>query len=111
MHVSEESLGDVLILKFEGRVDAFSASGLKERVKSLIKDGRLKVVFDLGKVDFIDSSGLGGLVAALRSMNKAGGDIKVAALQDRVRAIFELIRLHLVFEIFDDSVGAAESFS
>jgi len=51
-----------------------------------------------------------GLVSSLRTVNRLGGDIKIAALRDQVRAIFELTRLHCIFGIYEDRTAAAMSF-
>ena len=110
MEIREEKVNDVEVLKLEGRLDASSAKDVKEKVALLTKENRVKLVIDMGGIDFIDSSGLGSLVSSLRSVNKLGGDIKVSALQDQVRAIFELTRLHRIFGIYDDSNAAAMSF-
>lgn len=110
MEIFEEKIESVDILKLRGRLDASSAKDVKEKVGSLNKIKPAKIIIDLAEIDFIDSSGLGSLVASLRSVNKLGGDIKIASLQDPVRAIFELTRLHRVFEIFDDRDAAAKSF-
>jgi anti-sigma B factor antagonist len=110
MEILEERSDNIVVLKLSGRLDATTAKDVKERVGEIIKNNNVNLVIDMGGVDFIDSSGLGVLVASLRSVNKVGGDIKIAALQDQVRAIFELTRLHRLFEIFDDSSTAVESF-
>jgi len=107
MEIREERINDVEVLKLEGRLDASSAKDIKEKVASLTKEN---LVIDMEGIDFIDSSGLGSLVSSLRSVNKLGGDIKISALQDQVRAIFELTRLHRIFGIYDDSDAAAMSF-
>lgn len=101
---------DVMVLKLKGRLDATNATDLKDKVKDCLKKGHIRIVVDLAEIEFVDSSGLGSLVACLRTVNKAGGDIKIAAVQDRVRAVFELIRLHHVFDIFEDSDAASRSF-
>lgn len=110
MEILEERIDSIDVLKLEGRLDASSGKDIKEKVSALAKEKRVNLVIDIGAVDFIDSSGLGSLVASLRSVNKLGGDIKIASLQNPVRAIFELTRLHRIFEIFDDSTAAAKSF-
>ena len=111
MEMVDGMIGDITELKLRGRLDSTSAGDLKEKVKSCIKAGQVRMIVEMSGVDFVDSSGLGSLVACLRSVNKAGGDIKIASLQDRVRVVFELIRLHHIFEIYDDSTTAAKSFS
>ena len=110
MEIQEEKINDVDVLKLEGRLDASSAKNIKAKVDSLTKENRVKLVIDMGAVDFIDSSGLGSLVSSLRSVNKLGGDIRISALQDQVRAIFELTRLHRIFGIYEESDAAAKSF-
>jgi anti-sigma B factor antagonist len=110
MEIREEKINDVEVLKLEGRLDASSAKDIKEKVELLTEKNRVKLVLDMGGVDFIDSSGLGSLISVLRSVNKLGGDIKISALQNQVRAIFELTRLHRIFGIYDDSDGAAMSY-
>jgi len=110
MEILEEKINDVQVLKLKGRLDASSAKDIKDKINSLVKEKSVKLVIDIGAVDFIDSSGLGTLVSSLRSVNKSGGDIKISSLQDQVRAIFELTRLHRVFGIYEDGNTAAMSF-
>ena len=110
MEISEDKINDIDVLKLKGRLEASSAKIIKDRVNSLAKQKRVNIVIEMGDIDFIDSSGLGSLVSCLRSVKKGGGDIKVASLQDHVRAIFELTRLHRIFQIFDDSDTASKSF-
>jgi len=110
MKIWEDKIDDIDVLEFEGRLDASSAQEIKDKVSALAKENRINLVIDMAAVEFMDSSGLGSLVGSLRLVNELGGDIKIASLQDPVRAIFELTRLHRIFEIFDDSGAAARSF-
>ncbi len=110
MEIGQETINNVEVLRLEGRLDASSAKDIREKVSSLSQENRVKLVIDMANVDFIDSSGLGSLVSSLRTVNKLGGDIKISSLQDQVRAVFELTRLHRIFGIYDDSTAAAMSF-
>jgi len=110
MEVIEEKREKVVVLKLSGRLDASSSKEMKDKITVLIKGGEMNLVLEMSEVSFIDSSGLGSVVAALRSVHKVGGDIKIAALQEKVRAIFKLTRLHHVFEIFDDLESALQGF-
>jgi len=110
MEITEQLIGEVTVLKLNGRLDSISAPELKDRVKACARTGLIRLVIDMAGIDFVDSSGLGSLVACLRSVNKLEGDMRIAALQDRVRAVFELIRLHHIFEIFDSADAAANSY-
>ncbi len=110
MEISEEIRDTVAILKLVGRLDAPVVKILKDKVNDLLQRGQKNLVFDMADVTFMDSSGLGGMVAALRAVSQAGGDIRIAGLQPRVRALFELTRLHQVFQIFQDVDAAVQSF-
>jgi anti-sigma B factor antagonist len=110
MDIQEEKIDNVTLIKLMGRLDSLAVKNLKNKVNSLIKSHQIYLVFDMSEVDFMDSSGLGGLVAALRSVSQAGGDIKIASLLPRIRALFELTRLHQVFEVFNDADTAVHSF-
>ena len=110
MELAERKSGEIEVIELKGRLDAVSAKTLKDKVQFLVDEQRVKLVLDMGDIDFVDSTGLGVLVAALRSANKKGGDVKIAALQNKIRSIFELTRLHRVFEIFDVAETAIASF-
>ena len=110
MELAERRSGEIDVLELKGRLDVASAKTLKDKVQALVDQQRVRLVLDMGDIDFVDSSGLGVLVAALRSANKKGGDVKIAALQNKIRSIFELTRLHRVFEIFDATETAIASF-
>jgi anti-sigma B factor antagonist len=110
MEIRDEAVGNATALRLVGRLDSLSAVTLKDRVKGCTKNGQVRLVIDMSDVDFVDSSGLGSLVACLRSVRGLGGDVRIAGLQDRVRAVFELIRLHHIFDIFDGVADAAASF-
>ena len=110
MKINVEAAGDIKIFHLTGRLEAATTDVLKEALHKEIKADTKQFVFDLAEVGFIDSSGLGALVASLRSVNKDGGDIRLAALTPEVQTIFELTRLHRLFEIFDSPQLAVESF-
>jgi anti-sigma B factor antagonist len=110
MEILEKTSNTVTILKLVGRLDSLVVKDLKNRIHTLIQQGQVKLVFDMSEVSFMDSSGLGGIVSALRAVSQAGGDIRIASLQPRVRALFELTRLHQVFQIFSDVDAAVHSY-
>ncbi|HOH47134.1 MAG TPA: STAS domain-containing protein, partial [Candidatus Cloacimonadota bacterium] len=65
---------------------------------------------DMAECDFIDSTGLGTIVACLKSASQGGGDIRIARLQDKPRMVFDITRAHKIFDIFDDLDAAIQSF-
>lgn len=71
----------------------------------------LNYVIDLARVDFMDSAGLGALIAVLKRVTERGGDMKVASLQKKPRMVFEITRAYKVFEIHDTVEEALKAFS
>ncbi len=110
MVISEEKLNNVVVLNLEGRLDASTTTSVKGKIDTVIEDKVHNLVIDMSEISFIDSSGLGTLVASLRAINKAGGDMKISSLQGQVRCVIELTRLHHLFEIYDDCELAVDSF-
>jgi len=110
MKIIDEIVGKVTVLQPQGLLDFVAADSLKNKVKNCAMNGQFNLVIDMSKVTLVDSSGMGSLVACLRVIKKEGGDIRIYGIKDQVRALFELIRLHHIFEIFDSVSAAIESF-
>lgn len=107
--LSSEKEG-VLIGQIDAKaLDASNARAFKEAIKPLLTQDA-KLVLDLSKVEFIDSSGLGALVWSLRQAHTTGGDIKLSSLRKPARALFELVRMHRVFEVFNSPDEAITSY-
>ncbi len=100
----------VTTITLSGRFDASVAADFRDYVNTIVSEKPENFVVDLAAVDYIDSGGLGCLVSFLRRVRKNGGDIKVATLTDKVRVVFELTRLHRIFEIYDEASSAMRSF-
>jgi len=94
----------------EERLDAHNSGDLKNEMLSLFEDGKNQLVIDLKEVRFIDSSGLGALVSGYKNASARNGNLKLCALQPQVKSMFELTRLHRVFEIYPGSEEALASF-
>ena len=110
MELQHEKRGGVLVIKIlGGRLDAYCAQDFKKQVVDMLEENP-KVVVSLEDVSFVDSSGLGALLSCLREANKRGGDMKIAGTQPPVRAMFELTRMHRVFEIFNTADEAVASY-
>lgn len=95
--------------KFLGSVDG---SELKQHLDDLKQAGKTNVVIDLGETDFMDSSGIGALIAGLTSMRKAGGDVRLANMEKRIQGLFVMTRLlGPVFENYESVDEAIKSYS
>ncbi|HEX3509377.1 MAG TPA: STAS domain-containing protein [Candidatus Dormibacteraeota bacterium] len=92
--------GGVTVLAPSGRLDVAGAPSLKEAVTEAVKTGPQKVVIDLEGVSFVDSTGLGSVIAALKLVRSSKGDLRLAAPNQQVRVVLELTTLDRVFPYF-----------
>lgn len=106
----EEKDGVVIIAVREERLDAHNSADLKVEMQKIFEDGKKNLLVDLTEVRFIDSSGLGALVSGFKNATSHHGNMKLSSLQTQVKSMFELTRLHRVFEIFGSVPEAMESF-
>lgn len=101
MHLAiSEQKNMVVIAIREERLDAHNANELKEELLALFEQGKKDILIDLQEVRFIDSSGLGALVSGFKNAITHQGSLKLASLQTQVKSMFELTRLHRVFDIY-----------
>jgi len=111
MNVStEKNKGIVTVFVKEERLDAHNSEELKAELNRIFEGGSRDVVVDLKQVRFIDSSGLGVLVSGFKNASTRQGTLKLSALQTQVKSMFELTRLHRVFDIFPTADDALDSF-
>lgn len=99
MDIDVKEVGKVTVVAPRGDVDMAVADDVRVRLTELVDRGRARLVLDLAAVMYIDSSGLGALVAAMKHARAAGGDIKVCALENDVRSLFEMTRLNKVLAV------------
>jgi anti-sigma B factor antagonist len=97
-------------LQLNGKLERASTGTLKNKVAELLKADYSNLIIDMAEVRSVDSSGLGSLVAILRTVTRHGGDVRIVQLQESVRAVFRLVRLENVFEICGTVEEAAETF-
>lgn len=100
MDIEVMQLGQATVVAPKGDLDMAVADQMKRALTELIDTRQSRLVLDLGNVGYIDSSGLGALVASMKHARGMGGDIKICALQSDVRAIFEMTRLIKVMEAY-----------
>jgi anti-sigma B factor antagonist len=110
---SELTEGITVLFVREDRVDANNSEELKAELRRLFESGTKDLILDLKEVLFIDSSGLGVLVSGYKNASILHGSLKLSSLQSQVKSMFELTRLHRVFDIFttvDDALQSYRSF-
>lgn len=83
-----------------GILDSTKAAQFREEVSKLVESGADIILIDLKEVTFIDSSGLGALVSALKTVRSAGGKLCICSINEQVRMLFELTSMDRVFEVY-----------
>jgi anti-sigma B factor antagonist len=94
------------VLEVAGEIDVYTAPQLRERLIALVEGGSRQVVVDLGRVEFLDSTGLGVLVGALKRLRVVGGELLLVCAQERLLKIFRITGLDRVFQLFDSVESA-----
>ena len=108
LDIRTSQVDDCCELVLIGEVDVYTAPKLKQQLVELIESGCINVVVDLGGVAFIDSSGLGVLVSALRRARERDGAVRIVCTRDNVLKIFRITGLDKVFPIFSNMAEARQ---
>ena len=109
---------ELLLNNFDGvgvasvPVDELDASNSGEFKRDIapVLQANTKLVLDLSHLRFVDSSGLGAMLSCLRQVTAKGGDLKLCGMSKQVRALFELVRLHRIFDIYGTREDAVKAF-
>ena len=99
MDLSSERLNaGTAVLRIGGEVDLYTTPQVKDEIYALIDSGVRRLVVDLSKTDYLDSTALGALVGALKRLNERDGDLRLVNPQPRIRKLLDITRLARVFE-------------
>ncbi|ARJ05017.1 anti-sigma factor antagonist [Humibacter sp. BT305] len=104
---TEDAGDDIAIVRGDGRLNMVSAPTLRETVKRAIDSGRPRIVVDMSRVQFMDSSGLGALIACLKSARQADGDLKIVAPSSQVQMVLALSN---VDQVLPPHASVAEAY-
>ena len=112
MEIDERTIGDVVVLDIKGRVQLGDGDEmLKDKVNSLLNQGRKKIVLNLAGVPYIDSAGLGEVVRTFTTVSRQGGSLKLLNLTKRITDLLAITKLLTVFDTYDSEQEAVQSFS
>lgn len=103
--------GDVSIIKLKGFLDAHTAPVLENNFNDLLNNNKFKIVVDFHELAYISSAGLGVFMAFIEKVRENKGDIKLAAMNEKVYNIFDLLGFPLLYEIFKTEEEALKKFS
>jgi anti-anti-sigma factor len=100
----------VTVVAPTGRLDVAGAPALKDAISEAVKSGQPRVVLDMEGVSFVDSTGLGSVIAALKQIRSSQGDLRLAAPNQQVRVVLELTTLDRVFPYYSTVEEALTGF-
>jgi anti-sigma B factor antagonist len=111
LDLKERQAGDVTILDLSGEVRIGDSSvALRESVRNLADQGKKKLLLNLAGVKYIDSSGIGELIANYTTVSRQGGQLKLLNLTDKIQNLLVITKLLTVFDSYDNEAEALKSF-
>ncbi|HLH00931.1 MAG TPA: STAS domain-containing protein [Bryobacteraceae bacterium] len=102
----------VWVLHLQGSITLGEGTNhLRELIHDVLAAGKRKIVLNMAEVHYMDSSGLGELIAAHQTVQRQGGHLKLLKLTPRVKDLVQLTKVHRIFEVFPDEASAVRSFA
>lgn len=112
LRMTDRQIDGVDVVEIEGRIVLGEESNtFREKVKSLLAAGNKKVVLNMAQVSYIDSAGLGTLVATFHSAKTQGATLKLANLGTKFKEVLQVTKLMTVFDTYDSETAAIQSFN
>src|SRR3984893_307192 len=111
LKIKQRQAGDVAILDLDGEVRmGDSATALRGAIRGLVAGGNQKILLNLAGVRYIDSSGIGELIANYTTVGRSGGQLKLLNLTDKVQDLLVITKLLTVFDVYENESEALSSF-
>ncbi len=111
MTIKEKMVGDVAVVSLKGNLMGEpDTTEVRDKIYSLLQDDVRKIVLDLSKVKWINSSGLGALISSVTSVKNKGGEMRLANVSDKVESLFMITQLIKVFKTYESVDRAVASF-
>ena len=112
INITERQAGDVTILDLDGKVTIGEGSvALRSTIRRVLGEGKSKLLLNLGRVGYIDSSGIGELVSSFTAVNKEGGTLKLLNLTEKIQDLLAITKLLTVFDVYENEGEALSSFN
>ena len=112
MQIQVRQVGDVTVMSCDGQITLGEAtSEFRNTVRGLLTKGTKKLLIDLERVSYLDSSGIGELVGSYSSASNVGATMKLVHLPKKIYDLLQITKLITVFQVFEDEAEAVRSFS
>jgi len=111
LNISERQAGDVTVLDLDGKITIGEGSvALRTAIRRLLEEGKKRLLLNLARVTYIDSSGIGELVSSYTAINKEGGQLKLLNLTQKIQDLLTITKLLTVFDVYENESEALSSF-
>ena len=111
LNISERQAGDVTILDMDGKITIGEGSvALRTAIRRLLEEGKKKILLNLARVGYIDSSGIGELVSSYTAINKENGELKLLNLTQKLQDLLTITKLLTVFDVYESEEEALSSY-
>ncbi len=111
MNLAVRDVDGITVVDVDGRIDSVeAANSMGETLKNCISEGKVKIVINLEKVDYMNSAALGSLISTRKSTKEKDGGLKLASLQSFVMEVFKKSQLVQLFDIVDTVENAVKAF-
>ena len=111
MKIIQRNVDEVTILELEGRITIGEGDVMmRDAVMGLVEMGRTKILLNMSRVSYMDSSGVGELLACLTKVDEAGGHFKLLNISTKIKNLLHIAQILSVFEYFNDEEKAVASF-
>lgn len=107
----KEATEGFVVLSLIGDLDMWTLPRAKDQIQALLEEGKVKIVLDLERTNYIDSSGLGFFIGTLKKLRDAGGELILINLNAYIYGIFQLIQLQHIIRTYDSLEEASKEFS
>ncbi len=111
MKIATRTVGEVKVLDCSGKITLGEGTmAIRTTVNELVNSGAMKIVLNLGDVNYIDSSGIGELVSTYTTVSNRGGKLKLLNLTKKIQELLAITKLLTVFDVYDDEAEAIAAF-
>jgi|ERR1035437_2332421 anti-anti-sigma factor len=108
---TEENRNGITVLKCIGRLDSETYMETKDKILMLLKEGKVKLVLDMSRTQYVSSAGWGVILGHLRDFRNKGGNIVISGAVDHVKSVYEIMDLKEVLDSYPDLEKACSSFN
>jgi len=108
--IDEERIEDIVVLRVQGLVDSGTSQQMEEKLDQVVAEGVVKIIVDLGHVDYISSAGWGIFVGEIKGVRQKNGDIKLVSMRPDVREVFDLLEFNALLTPYDSREDAISAF-